>query len=117
MDMVELRAQHTEHGGTFFQAGAMQFFGSVVESEPIEGTGGIYFLTSEDPGFRTDDRKYTVRRYYPEGRWAKRIDTVGAFHCFDSKSAALKAAKEYASGKQHPSGCMCFRCQEQREEI
>jgi hypothetical protein len=89
MTISEIRARMRARGSHWWDLSSMTFFGTGVESEVIEGSGGIYFVTSEKPPVGDAPRRYSVRRFDPE-RCA--IDTVGDFCGHDTLSSAVRAA-------------------------
>jgi len=76
----------------FFSKGAMQFFGSRIESALMKGD---YFITSEQPPYGA--RKYTARKWNRNGG----IDSVGkGFTKYPTKEAAKEAIKELQKEQQ-----------------
>lgn len=81
--ITELKAHNKANGGCWFDAAAMRFFRTRIESKII---GGRYFITSEQQDDDTP-RKFTVRSFDSKGK----VDTVGEFHAYDTKEEALAA--------------------------
>lgn len=86
-NMKEAKAISKANGGHFFDAQAMRFFNSKIESELI---GGRYFITSER--FEIDYPKmYTIRQISETGQI---LDDLGEFQEFDTLHGALVALGE-----------------------
>lgn len=81
--IAELKALNKANGGYWFDAAAMRFFRTRIESGII---GGRYFITSEQCEDDTP-RKFTVRSFDSKGK----VDTVGKFHAYDTKAEAMAA--------------------------
>ncbi len=84
----------------FFARDTMRFFRSKIESGPLIGPGGIYFLTSE----QFDDefpRLYTVRHLVASGTGANThtVKSHPAFQHFEDKTEARAHAKDLAKGE------------------
>ena len=82
-------------GSHFFDAGAMAFFDSRLESAPRTVDGVVYFVTSEQfRGFRSPDkpRGYTIKSWTPGQHRVETLDLpkmeMGYGH-FMTKRAAL----------------------------
>jgi hypothetical protein len=111
----ELKAMVDAAGGHFFSRENTKFFRSRTLPNLYIGTGGVYFITSEEPPH--GERRFTVRQFDPQDA---SIDTVGP-HCSLSRGGAQSLAREMAeapkpkcricvgSGKD-ASGTDCWRC-------
>jgi len=89
----------------WFAPGAMRFFSSRIESDAIEGPGGIYFITSEqfDEFF---PRLYSVRKVVSEGPHGEhKIETHPAFQAFKDKDEATAWAVQLAKGEPLEDSC------------
>ena len=82
----------------WFEAGAMRFFNSRIESRVFEGKGGVFFITSEFC-HATDPVRYTVRQALPTGE----IKTVGSFQQYAWKEDAEDEAQLLAHGTHTPA--------------
>ena len=78
-------------GRHWFDRSTMRFFRSVLPRAGVEGPGGIYFVSSEQPPH--GPRAYTVRQLVGEGR----IATVGEFCGFPSRAEAQSVARMMAN--------------------
>ena len=82
MTMADVRADVP----SFFSRGAMEFFGSRIESSLMKGD---YFITSEVPPY--EGKRYTVRWWNRDGR----IKSMGkGFTKYPTKEDAKEAIKE-----------------------
>jgi hypothetical protein len=93
--MAMIRAKNKEVGHNWFSRGAMEFFNSRIERGVYQGSGGIYFVSSEQ--FLPYDsepkpRKYSVRQFDPE---TGHVNTVNSFNDMTREDAIAKA-KELA---------------------
>jgi hypothetical protein len=85
--MKEAKAISKANGGHFFDASAMRFFNSKIESELIDGK---FFITSER--FDMDCPKlFTIRQISETGQI---LDDLGEFQEFDTLHGALVALGE-----------------------
>ncbi len=80
--IAELRALSKQNGSHWFDASAMRFFGTRIESGVIRGK---YFVTSEQPPH--GPRGFTLRSFDE----AAHVDTVGELCGYASKAAAVAA--------------------------
>lgn len=78
----------------FFEPGAMRFFDSRIETDLIQGIGGIYFITSERFD-ETTPRCFTLRRFNPA---TGAIGTVGEFNVIRTLGEARVLAISVARG-------------------
>jgi hypothetical protein len=79
-------------GSHFFSRGAKRFFRSRILGDAFHGTGGCYFVTSEqyeDSHGRRAGRHYTIRKFNPE---TAEIDTFGPFNVL-TRGRALRIAR------------------------
>lgn len=90
----EIRAANAAAGNHFFDHSTMKFFRSRTLPRVYQGSGGIYFVTSEQfvpsSGF-PDARRFTVRRFRPEED--ADIRTVGEFYQLSRREATTAAAR------------------------
>ncbi len=93
--MDGIRAALEAVGSHFFDRNTLRFFRSRILSDVFSGSGGVYFVTSEQFEFRgqTEPRAYTVRQFHPE---TATIDTVGEFQTYPTAGRAKTAAKRFA---------------------
>jgi hypothetical protein len=92
----QLRAISKGHGGHFFDAGSMRFFGSKVHGPVYTGADGWYFVTSEQRE-ETARRGYTVRKMDKEGDISEPEGHEMGFQRYDTARDALKVAQVYAT--------------------
>jgi hypothetical protein len=103
ISIEQIRQANKSIGDYFFGPGAMRFFSSRVSEIVYCGTGGVYFVTSEqfkgDPasGVAGKPRSYTVRKFNPE---TCGVDTVGDFNGL-TKSKAHTFANKLSKEKIH----------------
>jgi hypothetical protein len=91
--ITELKALHRRNGGGWFEADAMRFFGTRLESPIVHGH---YFITSEQPP--AGPRLYSVRSFDKQGV----ISTEGEFCAHRSKNDALQALQaQLQASRQH----------------
>lgn len=89
-DLAAVKAANKAKGHHFFDADAMQFFNSMVESVLIRGR---YFITSEQPlGL---GRRYTVRYANDDGT----IDNIGDFMRYETSAEAWTAALQHDASR------------------
>ncbi len=73
--------------GHWFEPGSMRFFKTKLPKVAYATDAGLLFITSEvNP---SGEKRYSVRRQKVSGD----IDTVGAFHFYPTRQAALAAIK------------------------
>jgi hypothetical protein len=73
--------------GHWFDAGAIRFFKTRLPKIAYETNAGLLFITSEvNP---SGDKRYSVRRQAVSGD----IKTVGEFHLYKTRDAALAEIK------------------------
>lgn len=92
-EVTALRAAYTrmaEPEAYWFSPDTMRFFRSRLDRTAYVGTGGCYFVTSEQFN-DSAPRLYTVRVWR-----GKKIDTVGEFQEYATLTAAREAAKAAA---------------------
>ena len=93
MDIYDIELANRQVGHHFFDVGTKRFFRSRIGRNVYEGSGGVYFVTSEQfegsNGSRAP-RRYTVRRFDPA---TAHIDTVGEFNVLSAAQAQRMAAK------------------------
>jgi len=91
MTIDDIRRANAHAGKFFFSPGALRFFASRIGRTVYEGSGGVYFLTSEQfiasSGWR-DARRYTVRQFHPA---TGDVDTTGQFNVHTQAQAARLA--------------------------
>jgi hypothetical protein len=80
--------------GLFFDPAVMRMFNSVIESEVIQGPGGVYFVTSERMDV-TDPKQYKVRRFDPETSRV-RTEPLMTENPFSELATALDKARAQA---------------------
>lgn len=79
-----IRCDMTNHGSHWRDRDAMRFFGTRAGEQVYQGTGGVYFVTSEQPPH--GPRKCSVRQFDPESnstarkRAAALADAVSSSH-------------------------------------
>ena len=73
--------------GYWFSPDKMRFFRTCLPRVAYETNAGVLFITSEE--FPSGNRRYTIRRQLYNGD----IVTVGEFHSFPTRSAALAEIK------------------------
>jgi len=95
MKISEIKRTNREKGFYFFEKGAMDFFNSKIESDPVSGPGGVFFVTSEQQDGR-HARLFSVRRFDSASGDVK---TVGEFQGFFSRREAMDEAKKVAKGE------------------
>ena len=97
MEIYDIRLANRQAGWHFFEPGAMRFFDSRIGRTVYEGSGGVYFVTSEQfhgSGGYTAPRKYTVHRFDPK---TGRISGVGDFNK-STRAVAVRLARRCANG-------------------
>lgn len=108
----QVKREHTEHGGHFFDADTLRFFSSRV-LPTLHGPRHNVFVTSER--FGNDPRHYSVRvaewQTWADGSRFLSVDTVaGGFtddydgYVFPDRESAVKFAQEYARDLAVPAG-------------
>lgn len=85
----------SENGSYWWDRDTMKFFATRLESEAFQGTGGIFFVTSEQPP--RGGRHCNVRKFNPE---SLRISTIGEF-CKMHRDDAIDLARKLAKGEKH----------------
>lgn len=86
----EIAQEMTVTGSHWWDRDSMRCFGTRASEKVYQGTGGIYFVTSERP--TNGSRAYSVRRYLPAG---PDIETIGEF-CSLTRAIAHRQAAELA---------------------
>lgn len=89
-DINMIEQEMTAAGSHWWDRSSMRFFRCRVNDQVYQGTGGVYFVTSEK--YSDEPRKYTVRQYNPA---TKEVNTVGDFNSM-TRSAAHGLAKKMA---------------------
>lgn len=90
----KIKAAMEENGSHWWNEETIRFFNTRIASKVFQGSGGVYFVTSEKaPGDST--RRYSVRLFNLE---KLSIFTVGSFYSMD-KVDAIRRAKELAKGE------------------
>lgn len=92
----EIKKAMREKGSHWFDPDTMRFFGTRVDRNVYQGTGGVYFVTSEWDGFRGQEngrRAYTVRQFTPDTCDIRTVDQIGKFPTLDK---AKRQAKKLA---------------------
>jgi hypothetical protein len=82
----QIQDEMTAAGSHWFDRDTLRFFSCRVSEKVYQGSGGIYFVTSEKCG--DQPRAYSVRKYSPE---TKQIDTVGDFNSLTRAQAHREA--------------------------
>ena len=90
----DIKRINENKGKFFFSPVAMRVFKSRVGNSVYQGTGGVYFITSEQFD-RISPRQYTVRQFDPK---TGSIHTAGEFNRL-SRYTAHAAAKLLAKGE------------------
>lgn len=85
----------SENGSYWWDKDTMKFFETRLESRALQGIGGIFFVTSEQPP--SGKRQCTVRQFNAE---TLSISTVGEF-CKMHRDEAIDRAKKLAKGEKH----------------
>lgn len=88
----DIRCQMVANGSHWWDADTMRFFKLRVHPRVYQGSGGIYFVTSEKGP--SGVRACSVRRFNPE-QDLRDVETVGAFNCY-SRAIAHRLAAEAA---------------------
>lgn len=83
-----IQAEMNNRGSHWWDRGSMQFFNTRVGKQVYQGSGGIYFVTSEKGP--DGKRLYSVRQYKPD---SKEIDTIGNFCSMTRAQAEATAAR------------------------
>jgi hypothetical protein len=84
--LAEIRRANAATGQSWFSPSTMRWFSSRVEAGPYLGR---YFITSEAPPGREEDRRFTLRCADDDGT----ISTLGAFMAHATKQAAREALR------------------------
>lgn len=92
--MDDIKSACRVRGSHWFDPGAMRYFKCRILDTVYQGTGGVYFVSSEK--YNDHPRRYTVRKFDPE---SADISTVGEFNDL-TKYMAIKTAQELA-GPDH----------------
>lgn len=99
LSIEQIKRANAAAGMHWFEPGAMRFFRSRVCSDvfPCDPRECTYFVTGEtNPA---GERRYSVRAAFWENA---DIDTIGEFHSYTSRKAALGAARRYSRGEPEP---------------
>lgn len=84
----QIQDEMTAAGSHWWDRDSMRFFRTRVSEKCYQGSGGIYFVSSETCG--DQPRAYSVRQYKPE---SKQIDTIGDFNSLTRAQAHTEAAR------------------------
>ena len=95
VDIIDIYEVERKHNGHWFDAGSKRFFSSRVATYAYRGAGGVFFVSSEQDKYNNGVRRYSVRQQKESGD----IRTVGDFQQYNSRDAAHRAARGYASGE------------------
>lgn len=95
VDMYDIELTNRQAGQHWFDADTKRFFSSRTSSHAFSGPGGVFFTSSEKCYVEGSRRLYSVRQAIEGG---KRIETVGEFQRFRSRSGAAAEAKRLALG-------------------
>jgi len=96
-DIQDIEMIHKSSGGHFFDAESKRFFNSRILETVYQGTGGVFFVTSEKAPNDTE-RGYTIRQFNPE---TGSVSTVGTFNIW-TKAGAQATAKYLSCKKSTP---------------
>ncbi len=100
LDISGIKDAVKRAGSHFFDADAMRFFGSRVDSATYAGPDGWYFVTSEKRPHSDDARGYTVRRLSvrtdEKGAQRLSIDELEGFQFYPTIGRARTAARKAA---------------------
>ena len=91
--MHNIKYCNDQAGRYFFAPDTLKFFKSRILDRVHQGSGGIFFVTSERPPHSRRD--YTLREFHPK---TGQIDTVGERGEYSSTRAAHSAAQSKAKG-------------------
>lgn len=73
--------------GHWFDKDSMRFFKTKLPRNAYQGNGGVTFITQETNP--SDETRYTIRRQKHNGA----IETVGEFHSYRTREAAMEAMR------------------------
>ncbi len=95
--ITQIKQRNQEVGHHWFDPGTKRFFNSRVEGRPVEGPGGVYFVSSEqfESSSGSFPRRYSVRKFDPT---TGAVDTAGEFQAYGNRAAAREAARALAKG-------------------
>lgn len=86
ISMDSIRRIVANTGSHWFEPASMRFFGTRLPQSGLRDVRGcIWFVSSE--ARTSGPRKYSVRRFSPEGR----MSTPGGFHTYATRAAANRA--------------------------
>lgn len=92
---MEMIKQANKDAGYFwFDGYTMKFWDTHTEGGPYSGSGGVYFVTSEQSDER-GGRKYSVRQFHPNTGCV--TSQNGHFLAYNTRDQAIAAAKEAAN--------------------
>lgn len=103
VDVACLERANRDGGYHFFDADTLRYFGSRLPSHGYQGSGEVYFVTSERRPRSNDARGWTVRVMHANGS----TDDIGGFQAYGSSKAADRAAQRLADESRaagHPIG-------------
>lgn len=86
--MVEMMNLNRESGQHWFSDGAMEFFNTKIEAQPIQNI----FITSEYQTGDSKNKRYTLRKFNTE---TYDIETVGDFNKITTLHRAKKERELY----------------------
>ena len=94
--MQDIKGANHSAGQFFFEPSSMRFFASRVGDKVYQGSGGVFFVTSEQftCSEGTKPRRYTVREFHPE---TADVSTVGEFNEMTRSQAHTTAAAAAAA--------------------
>lgn len=92
--MNEIQDANRTAGYHWFSPGSMRFFRTRIYPEVYQGTGGVYFITSDAAGFRPENgREYNVRSFDPgTSQTGTAQDGKEAAKGFKTKISAVRCA-------------------------
>lgn len=90
--ITDIKATNADAGWYFFSRNTMRFFRSKIFPTVYQGAGGVYFVTSEQPG-PSAPREYRVREFNPA---TGSVVSVGGV--FKIGLLARRAARDLSQG-------------------
>ncbi|QIA28655.1 hypothetical protein [Phage f2b1] len=88
LSINEMKAIQLEQGHNWFDEDAMNFFNTVIETQPNKIN---IFITSERMELDMP-KKYSLRWFNPE---TAHVDTLGEFQAYETLAEAREARKEF----------------------
>jgi hypothetical protein len=92
MNILDIKRANAAKGFHFFDKNSMAFFNSKIEGRIFEGSGGVFFVTSEAQDM-SHARMFTVRNFNSE---SGEVKTVGKFCSWFSLREAMDKCKHLA---------------------